>query len=782
MFAIYLEQDRGLLTIDAGTTTAPAETVTVTASFTITESASCSASSSTDNGLPPIYVGPTTTTTTSSSVSACAIPNGQFLIQLDNTNLYLTGEDGPVPEGDTDQRLVTTSDEANAIAFSAATDGNGQVTFVTEDGTTLFSDQDAFLGSGDGPIYWDNFAVSTNGDYFPVQFCLQPDDTFVVQNRLGTDDTSDDANVVQICPDSALYLHSASVAASPRCNTVRLRLVQLNPSYPVTSTSTSSSTSSPTSSPSPSVSACVPVPEGQEFRVSVVGSSEYLTGADGGNLPVSSDGSTLVTTTDYSQAIPFRAALGKNGQITLLNVDGTTLYSDQDLTGSGDEPIYFDTLQTSEDSSMYPVQFCLQSDNTFVVQNLGTQDPNDDANIVQICPGDGAVYLHTTSAAAIRGCSTVRLQIADAPSAASTTTSSAVPTATGYKEGRFRVRMAPPGTEGYMTSFDSDVGSAVPPGVEANFAPNTDQSIAVIFETVPGEIGKVLLYNVNNEPLYLNIDREPGGPVFVNTQDSIDSNRFLPISLFVLQDDSIIVKNLGLDETDPADDSSTILLCASRPVYQMWADNAGAEKPSDCVVQTLIAEFVVDAVTTTSSSPTPTAPPYVPPVGCPATSVQIPENQAFRLKSSLRSDLWLAPTYPDANGIPRDGNVWTTNNIGEALSFTVTPGNTGQLSMYVYSSRFDGQFVASYDNNSGYLYFYPNANTAWPASQFCLGSDGKFTVRSDGADGPGSNDANVVVICPNNVGAPIYMDNGENLAYYRSIGCRPDTLIYDPIT
>lgn len=190
-------------------------------------------------------------------------------------------------------------------------------------------------------------------DYFSVQFCLQPDDTLVVQNRLSTEDTSDDANVVQICPDSVLYLHSAAVAASPRCNTVRWRLVQLNPSYPVTTTSsTTPATPSPTISPSPEVSACVPVPDGQEFRISVVGSHDWLTGSDGGNLPVSLDGSTLITTPDYSQAISFGAAPGKNGRITLLNADGTTLYSDQDLTGSGNEPIYFDTLQTSEDSSM----------------------------------------------------------------------------------------------------------------------------------------------------------------------------------------------------------------------------------------------------------------------------------------------------------------------------------------------------------------------------------------------------------------------------------------------
>jgi hypothetical protein len=763
-------------------TTAPAETITVTASFTITESASCLASSSSE--LPPIYVGPTTTTTTSSSISACATPTGQFLIQLDSTNLYLTGENGgPVPEGDTDQRLVTTSDEANAIAFSAATDGNGQVTFVSEDGTTLFSDQDAFLGSGDGPMYWDNFAVSSNGDYFPVQFCLQPDDTFVVQNRLGTDDPSDDANVVQICPDSALYLHSASVAASPRCNTVRLRLVQLNPSYPVTSTSsTTSATPSSTSSPSPSVSACVPVPDGQEFRVSVVGSSEYLTGADGGNSPVSSDGSTLVTTTDYSQAIPFRAALGKNGQITLLNVDGTTLYSDQDLTGSGDEPIYFDTLQTSEDSSMYPVQFCLQSDNTFVVQNLGTQDPNDDASIVQICPGDGAVYLHTASAAAIRGCNTVRLQIADAPPptiATTTSTSSAAPTATGYKEGRYRVRMAAPGTPGYMTSYDGNSAQAAPSSLEANFQPTTDLNLAVIFETVPGQSGKVLLYNTANSPLYLNRDNDPGGPVYVNTQTSIDVNQYLPILFFIQQDDTIIVQNLGVDRVVSPDDSSTILLCPSQgTTYQMYAGNNGAI-PSDCVAQTLIAEFVEpDGSTTSTSVSSRTPPPYVPPVGCPASSVRIPDHQLFRLKSTVYPSRWLSGVF--GGSAPESGDIRTTDAIGDAVQFTVTPGETGQISFMptgVYR-RLDSAFTRHMNDNQGYLYFDQKSITKRPAVQFCLQPDNTFAMHTDGTDGPGANDPYMVVVC-SGTNRFIYLDNGSGLSDLP--GCVQDTMVYDPV-
>lgn len=42
---------------------------------------------------------------------------------------------------------------------------------------------------------------------------------------------------------------------------------------------------------------------------------------------------------------------------------------------------------------MNPVQFCLQPDNTFIVQNLGNlkTDPSDDANIVQICEPAGVI-------------------------------------------------------------------------------------------------------------------------------------------------------------------------------------------------------------------------------------------------------------------------------------------------------------------------------------------------------------------------------------------------------
>ena len=159
---------------------------------------------------------------------------------------------------------------------------------------------------------------------------------------------------------------------------------------------------------------------------------------------------------------------------------------------------------------MYPVQFCLQPDDTFVVQNLGTQDPANDANVVQICPLDGAVYLHTERNAAIRGCNTVRLQIAVTP----------------------------------------------PPA-------------------------------------------------------------------------------------------------------------------------------------------------YVPPAGCPSTSIQIPDNQEFRIRSTLFPDRWV---FSQTQG--------TTTDIADAWIFTVTAGETGQISTVSRSDGrlYDSQLVPYLSNNNGYSTFYRNAD------------------------------------------------------------------------
>lgn len=561
-------------TSTAFVTTTQVSGITVTSFSTITETESCDTSDTTDDELPPAYTEPVTTTT--SSISACATPSGQFVIQLDNTNLYLTGRDtdstGPSPGSNTDVTAVTTSDYADAISFSAALDGNGQVTLVSSDGTTLFSDQDAITGSGDGPIYWDSFDIFSNGDYFPVQFCLQPDDSFVVQNRLGTDDTSDDANVVQICPDSLLYLYKPSIAAGSGCNTVRLRLAQVPPGYSIPTTTTATSSATPTPTPSPSV--CVPVPDGQEFHVSLVGESAYLTGAagDGGAAPVEQ---TLITTTNYSQAIPFQASPGRDGQITFINADGTTLYSDQDLGGNGDGPVYFDDLDTISNSNMFPVQFCLQPDNTFVVQNLGNDktDPADDANVVQICPADGAVYLYTADRALASGWRTVRLQIAPEQTAQSN---------------KFRIRLS--STSEYLTT---NPPAAVPPGTEIMMYMTPDPSLAYVFEKIPGQDGRTLIYNTAGVPLYPNQSPpSASGPVYANRQAEVDFFQHNLVLFFVQLDGTIAVSNLGDDQADPADDANEVLVCPDIVYLLMYAASSSEGRPADCVVQTLVAEFV----------------------------------------------------------------------------------------------------------------------------------------------------------------------------------------------
>jgi hypothetical protein len=100
-------------------------------------------------------ITPSTSTSSTSSTStapACATPSGQFAIQLQDDDLYLTGDEGGAVLGGTRrQKLVITSDCFDATQFTAAEDGQGQVTTISADGTTLFSNQ---LTYGNGPIFW----------------------------------------------------------------------------------------------------------------------------------------------------------------------------------------------------------------------------------------------------------------------------------------------------------------------------------------------------------------------------------------------------------------------------------------------------------------------------------------------------------------------------------------------------------------------------------------------------------------------------------------------------
>ncbi|KAK5124917.1 hypothetical protein LTR85_001107 [Meristemomyces frigidus] len=128
-----------------------------------------------------------------------------------------------------------------------------------------------------------------------------------------------------------------------------------------------------------------------------------LTSTNGGAVPAG-DHETLTITSNSVNFTTFSSV--SNGQTTIIAAGGLTPFSDQDSSGAGKEPIYFDsgtTIQSYGAGGYDAVQFCLQSDNSFLVQN-----PTDGAAVVQIC-SDNFIYLYTAANAATSGCTTVTL-------------------------------------------------------------------------------------------------------------------------------------------------------------------------------------------------------------------------------------------------------------------------------------------------------------------------------------------------------------------------------------
>jgi hypothetical protein len=139
-----------------------------------------------------------------------------------------------------------------------------------------------------------------------------------------------------------------------------------------------------------------------EFRMVIQNfGSAYLTSTSGGGSPQGGHQS-LTLTSAIGQALEFTAV--SNGQASFVNVGGKTLYSDQGLDNAGNEPIYFDSLDTNGGygNGGTAVQFCLQGDNSFVVQN-----PSNGATNLMMCAG--VVYLFTAENAATSGCTPITL-------------------------------------------------------------------------------------------------------------------------------------------------------------------------------------------------------------------------------------------------------------------------------------------------------------------------------------------------------------------------------------
>jgi len=144
------------------------------------------------------------------------------------------------------------------------------------------------------------------------------------------------------------------------------------------------------------------------FHVIVAGTNEYLTSEYGGAMPNQSSNEALTTTNGVANAVSFSPSNNGLGQVTIAGAGGITLYSDQDQFNSGAEPIYFDSLANYQSNAYEPVQFCLNADNTFTVQNQSGASGL--ANVVQVC-SDGLVYLFDAQTATQNTCSTVTLAL-----------------------------------------------------------------------------------------------------------------------------------------------------------------------------------------------------------------------------------------------------------------------------------------------------------------------------------------------------------------------------------
>jgi hypothetical protein len=215
----------------------------------------------------------------------------------------------------------------------------------------------------------------------PVQFCLKPDNTFVVQN-LGNnkDDPSDDANIVQICrPETSpgpytIELRTAANSNSPYCTTI---LLQLAPDPPVFPTGCPSSTD--------------PIPPGQIFRVRSLNFGTWLLGPQADQQP------DAMLTSDLEAATLFSVS-GANSDRIVYGGSATQLFEAyyKGQYGGNSGIIDFGPL----DQGVTPVLFCLQPNNTFTLFSTGddglqTEDDDiyKDPTVAVTCPQEqGSVY------------------------------------------------------------------------------------------------------------------------------------------------------------------------------------------------------------------------------------------------------------------------------------------------------------------------------------------------------------------------------------------------------
>ena len=149
--------------------------------------------------------------------------------------------------------------------------------------------------------------------------------------------------------------------------------------------------------------------------------STYLTTANGEGVP-SGDHAYLTTTTNQTLSAQFGP--NADGQASLTAPGDLTVYSDQTVANAGNDIIYFDSSSGATPgtaggppptyggaATREAVQFCLQTDNTFIVRNT-----DGDSTVCQNT--DNYIYLlSAANAAAEPDCEpfTLRLEYPSAP-------------------------------------------------------------------------------------------------------------------------------------------------------------------------------------------------------------------------------------------------------------------------------------------------------------------------------------------------------------------------------
>lgn len=169
-------------------------------------------------------------------------------------------------------------------------------------------------------------------------------------------------------------------------------------------------------------------------------------------------------------------------------------------------------------------------------------------------------------------------------------------------------------------------------------------------------------------------------------------------------------------------------------------------------------------------------PGYEVPAGCPASTIPIPPDVEFLVKSRRYGSHFMITTENDDPSSP--GPLSMTYNPFAASRFKASNAAGDRISHAKKNGQEYELYFGGYLNrNSGFI-LYAAAGGQRPPILFCLQPDNSFFVRSTGNDGPGTDDPTIVVTCPPEYNGLVLIDNGIWMSTYPDGDCLPDTLLF----